>query len=393
MFVCKICGNEVKQGQAFCPTCGADVVDNYETVCPVCSSKNGAGSRYCAKCGGILAVMRKPVCAVCGSKNLPGALFCVSCGAPIVIEKETHAEEIMMDARKTKMRLDNMERDRMAAVDKEIEEKRARANEENEIARQEIDQYKLKVEEDLEKRKAILGAYREKINELGSEDVALLQKMSEALKNYSAYYADPYSQIDEDNIEGETYVCPACGTINPLDATACTHCGRSKARAMLLLAKGKIKQSPPVKRKQDIIPAPAQKYDVPRVPSLDEFEKRFENEPKEEVKEEQKKGKPQDFSGPSAPNPYYGYSPYQGAYPPPMPGQMPVQGQPMQGYYAPGNPYQMMPIVQPVAFVPYVTQEQPLMQYTPTAEPIQPKAAQPKPVQPQQEQQTKKKRK
>ena len=33
-----------------------------------------------------------------------------------------------------------------------------------------------------------------------------------------------------------------------------------------------------------------------------------------------------------------------------------------------GEPYQMPPIVQPVAFVPYVTQEQPLMQYLPTGE-------------------------
>lgn len=67
----------------------------------------------------------------------------------------------------------------------------------------------------------------------------LLKKMSTALKTYSKYYADPYTQIDEDDIEGDTYVCPACGTINPLTATACTHCGRNKARALLLLAKTK----------------------------------------------------------------------------------------------------------------------------------------------------------
>ena len=117
MFVCKICGNEVKQGQAFCIKCGADVVENYETVCPICGAKNGAGSRYCASCGGILSVMRKPVCAVCGAKNLPGAKYCVSCGAPINLDSETHSDNDMLDARKTKKRLDTMERDRMAAVD------------------------------------------------------------------------------------------------------------------------------------------------------------------------------------------------------------------------------------------------------------------------------------
>lgn len=95
--------------------------------------------------------------------------------------------------------------------------------------------------------------------------------MSVALQSYAKYYADPYSQIDEDDIEGETYVCPACGTINPLDATACTHCGRDKARALLLLAKNKIKQSPPVKRKQKIVPPPQADLEVEKTPTLDEF--------------------------------------------------------------------------------------------------------------------------
>ena len=42
-----------------------------------------------------------------------------------------------------------------------------------------------------------------------------------------------------------------------------------------------------------------------------------------------------------------------------------------------GKPYQMPPIVQPVAFVPYVTQEQPLMQYSPTAVEAKPQRAVP----------------
>ena len=45
-----------------------------------------------------------------------------------------------------------------------------------------------------------------------------------------------------------------------------------------------------------------------------------------------------------------------------------------------GDGYQMPPIVQPVAFVPYVTQEQPLMQYSPVIE--EPKKAQPAPQPP-----------
>lgn len=41
-------------------------------------------------------------------------------------------------------------------------------------------------------------------------------------------------------------------------------------------------------------------------------------------------------------------------------------------YYQEEQRRQMPPIVQPVAFVPYVTQEQPLMQYSPDAVPSRP---------------------
>lgn len=365
MFVCKICGNEVKQGQAFCQTCGADVVDNYETVCPVCNSKNGAGSRYCARCGGILQVMRKPVCVVCGAQNLPGAKYCVSCGAPIELNAETHSDFDMLDARKAKQRLDNMERDRMAAVDKEIAEKRAKAAEEKEKAIKEVDEYRKRCELEYREKAGTLEAYRERLNELGSEDVELLKKISVALKEYSKYYADPYSQIDEDDIETDTYVCPSCGTINPLNATACTNCGRSKARSLLLLAKEKIVQHPPIKRKQRIIAPPDEDLEKQKTPTLEEFaaEGQKQEVAADEIKEETQKTAgqeaPGDFSGPGHmgyPYPPYPYAAYGAPYGPAQGGY----------YYAPNDPHrQMPPIVQPVAFVPYVTQEQPLMQYLP----------------------------
>ncbi|MCM1305906.1 MAG: zinc ribbon domain-containing protein [Firmicutes bacterium] len=384
MFVCKICGNEVKQGQAFCGKCGADVVENYETVCPICGTKNGAGSRYCARCGGILSVMRKPVCEVCGARNLPGAKYCVSCGAPININSETHSDSDMFDARKAKKRLDNMERDRMAAVDKEIAEKRAKVAEEKEEAIKEVERYKAKCEEDYSHKLSTLEAYKDKINELGAEDVEQLKKVSVSLKDYSRYYADPYSQIDEDDIETETYVCPACGTINPLTATACTNCGRNKARALLLLAKNKIKQSPPVKRKQRIIPAPEEDLKRDTIPSIEEFEAKTAKPATEQTAASEKpveqdaKEPPADFSGrPQYPQygypypPYPPYAPYQPPYPyPPQAPQYAAQqaGAPMdygEYCYQEEMRRQMPPIVQPVAFVPYVTQEQPLMQYSP----------------------------
>lgn len=364
MFVCKICGNEVKQGQAFCQTCGADVVENYQTVCPICGAKNSAGSRYCAKCGGILQVMRKPVCGVCGTKNLPGAKFCVACGAPIALNSETHSDNDMIDALKAKKRLDTIERDRMAAVDKEIAKKRAQVAEEKEQAILEVEQYRAKCEEEYSHKLITLEEYKKRLNELGSDDVDLLKKISASLKDYSKYYADPYSQIDEDDIEAETYVCPACGTINPLTATACTNCGRNKARALLLLAKNKIKQSPPVKRKHRIIPVPEEDLNKRAELTLESFEVEKEKKQTRQVEtvekeESARKEPPADFSGPA---PHYGgypYPPYPYAYPPYA---MPYPG----GGYMPENERrQMPPIVQPVAFVPYVTQEQPLMQYSP----------------------------
>lgn len=363
MFICKFCGHEVKQGQAFCPNCHADVVENYETVCSVCGSKNVGGSRYCAKCGSVLQVMRKPVCLVCGAKNLPGAKYCVSCGAPLPIENETHSSEDMIDARKMKQRLDNMERDRLQAVEKEIEKEREKIADEREKALREIENSKVQAHEEYRKKLAEFDDYRCYLAELGVEDVELLKKASNALKDYSKYYADPYTQIDEDEIDTETYVCPACGTINPLTATACTNCGRNKARALLLLAKNKIKQSPPVKRKIRIIPVPEEDLKRGKTPTLDEFIGRSDEPEKEPVKKTEetvKQDAPSNFSGPPQAPYYYPYPPYAGYQ-----GQAQYPQMPNAGYYVPSEPRQMPPIVQPVAFVPYVTQEQPLMQYLP----------------------------
>lgn len=361
MFVCKICSTEVKPGQAFCPTCGADVVENYETVCSVCGSKNVGGSRYCARCGGILNVLRKPICQVCGAKNLPGAQYCVSCGAPLQVDSETHSDADMIDARKAKRKVDSIMRERMAACDREIAEKRAKADEDREAALAAVEQQRQDMECEYQGKVKALEQYKAKLEEFGSEDVAQLRTLSGSLKDYASYYADPYSQLDDDEIDGDTYVCPACGNVNPPSATACTNCGRNRARALLLLAKNKIKQSPPVKRKRKVIEPPEEQLRNEPFPTLEEYSEQqaASNAPHDA---DAKKEAPADFSGHA---PYaYPYPPYGYPYPyPPMPAA---------GAYAPpytlgedGKPYQMPPIVQPVAFVPYVTQEQPLMQYVP----------------------------
>lgn len=378
MFTCKICGSEVVPGQAFCTTCGADVADNYESECPSCGTKNSAGSRYCAKCGNILGVLAKPVCVICGAKNLPGAKFCVSCGAPLQRNEETHDSLDVIEMRKTKMKLDLLVKERMKGIDKEIADKRAKMLDDKAKSIQEVDDYRERTNQELSKQARILDAYREKIDEMGSEDIAKLRKAAVNLKELVGYYSDPYSEIDEDEIESETYVCPACGTINPLTVTACLHCGRNRARATLLLAKGKIKQSPPVKRKAKKIHVDEINLETPKTPTFDEFAgKEFEKAQTKTI-EKPKAEEQNNFTQPNQFPNGYPYAPYP-AYP-----SQPYAA-PQYPYAPPvlynketGEPYQMPPIVQPVAFVPYVTQDQPLMQYTPADVPVTPVA---KPVQ------------
>ncbi len=360
MFTCKVCGSAVEAGQAFCTTCGADVAESYECECSSCGTKNPAGNRYCAKCGNILGVLAKPTCIICGAKNLPGAKFCVSCGAPLPRNEETHDSLDVIEMRKTKMKLDLLVKERMKGIDKEINDKRAKMLDDKAKSLKEVDDYREKTNAELTKQANMLDAYREKINEMGSEDVAKLRKISAGIKDSVAYYSDPYSEIDEDQIEEETYVCPICGAINPLTVTACNHCGRSRARSTLLLAKGKIKQSPPVRHKTKKLPAPEVNLEAPHTPTFDEFAgEEFEKAQNKLIEVE----KPAEAHAPVAPAPNacpnavpYPAAPYGYPYPP----------------YATtiynretGEPYQMPPIVQPVAFVPYVTQDQPLMQYIP----------------------------
>lgn len=375
MFTCKICGSEVVPGQAYCTTCGADVAESYEAECPSCGTKNSAGSRYCAKCGNILGVLAKPVCVICGAKNLPGAKFCVSCGAPLQRNEETHDSLDVIEMRKTKMKLDLLVKERMKGIDKEIADKRAKMLDDKAKSIQEVDDYRERTNQELSKQARILDAYREKIDEMGSEDVAKLRKAATNLKELVGYYSDPYSEIDEDEIESETYVCPACGTINPLTVTACLHCGRNRARATLLLAKGKIKQSPPVKRKSKKIPVDEINLEVPKTPTFDEFAgKEFESAQTKTI-EKPKAEEQANFTQPAGYAGAYPYPPYPAypAQPYPAPQQYPY-APPVLYNKETGEPYQMPPIVQPVAFVPYVTQDQPLMQYTPTDMPTAPVA-------------------
>ena len=376
MLKCKVCGNSVSPGMAYCPSCGADVVRSYEARCPKCGTVNPAGSRFCAACGTILESLRKPKCAICGAENMPGAKYCVSCGAPIVMEDDTHSTDDFLAMQKAKRSLDIMEKERLEEIDKEIAKRRADFEATKESFINEMQERIHNADDELNKKAALLDEYRNKLNELGPEDVAQLKKLSQALKSYAIYYSDPSSAVSDDSYEGATYVCPVCGTINPADIAACTHCGRNKARSIILLNKGKISQAKAVKRNIEIIKAPQADVSPDPNPTFSEFAQgKFEPvDVDTEI--------PEDYNR----NAQLG----QGNMPYGTPGMQNggqningfnnFQGQNPYMYYG-RDPYQMPPILQPVAFVPYVTQEQPLMQYTPTDRFNQPKVTM-KPVTP-----------
>lgn len=359
MFTCKVCGSEVQRGQAYCTTCGAEVVSNYEVTCPTCGTKNNAGCRFCANCGGVLGVLRKPVCDICGTVNLPGTKFCVVCGAPVSESDSPFTEEDILKFRENKLNVDLMVKERMKAADKEIAEMKERVADDKTKAMMEIEDYRKKTNEEFSKQAKMLDAYRDKVNELGSEDVAQLKKLSQAIRNYSAYYANPYSAAENMDELKDPFICPVCGGINAGDAVKCTRCGRSRARSILLLAKGKIKQSPPVRKKVRVLGAPDESLEARKTPTFDEFAgaafAEAQNKPIEKQEDRQDGAK---FAGQPF-VPAGGYYPYPAATP---------YGAPVFYNRETGEPYQMPPIVQPVAFVPYVTQDQPLMQYSPTGE-------------------------
>ena len=356
MFTCKICGSEVTRGQAYCSHCGADVVSNYEVVCPACGTLNGAGNRFCAHCGALLGVLRKPVCSICGAENLPGVKFCVVCGAPVVDFESPLTEQDVLEMRKNKMNVDLMIKERMRVADREIEQMKRKVGEDKARALKEIEDYRKKTNDEFTKQAKLLDAYREKVNELGSEDVARIGKLAASLRSQARFYNDPYSALDEVS-EGEgVFVCPICGTVNAPDAVKCVRCGRSKARSKLLLAKGKIKQSPPVRKKTRMIAAAEEDLSVAGTPTFDEFAgEAFEEAQNQPIEVASDAPAVADYTGGQA-------RVAQGGYP------YPPAGYGVPYYGADGISRQMPPIVQPVAFVPYVTQDQPLMQYTPTGE-------------------------
>lgn len=344
MFYCRNCKSQVTAGQSICSSCGCDVIDNYETVCPACKTRNIGGSRFCSSCGGILSVIKRPVCVICGAQNVPGAKFCCSCGGPMLMVEETHSREDIMEQRKQKMRTDLIAKEKLQQVDDEIARRRVKIAEEESKARDIISEREQEYDDYIKHKAEKLEAYKARLEEADSLDVAKLKKLAKAVRSYSAFLATPFSELNDADKRRAIFVCPVCGAENSLKDTVCYACGRNKQRTVELYKKGKIVKHPSFSMMNKKTVRHKEQVDIADVKRLKLEDMPDDYVPKFKRNEGAQKG---DYSQ----SRQYAQN-----------GQMINHG--FAGAQNSTEPYQMPPIVQPVAFVPYVTQDQPVLQIT-----------------------------
>lgn len=152
-----------------------------------------------------------------------------------------------------------------------------------------------------------------------TESIKKLKTLIPEILAYKQAIGDPFAGASAEDIDKMTYICPVCGKRNNLSDEKCKRCGRDRKRTAELATKGLVTKF------EDAVCVPEKKFAPTPVelPALN-------STPKHEFK----KGKPaadslSRFGGMST------------------------------GY---GGYGQMSPIVQPIAIVPYVSQEQPLWQ-------------------------------
>lgn len=165
------------------------------------------------------------------------------------------------------------------------------------------------------------GIPGEKKTELESESVEKLKKIVPEIKAYVEANT-PFAGASEAEIAKMTYICPVCGKVNSLDAENCKRCGRNKKRTAVLIAKNRIVSF------EDANAIPDRLYKPQK--STTNAEDNQKNTAKTEG-----------FYGRKSANAAQGYN---------------SNGLNTGGFG------QMTPIVQPLAIVPYVSQEQPLWQ-------------------------------
>jgi ribosomal protein L40E len=392
MFVCKQCNTEVTAGISNCPSCGCDVVENYLVNCISCGKQNKGGNRFCSACGALLPMIKKPICIICGTQNTPGAKFCYNCGGPILMTEDTHTEADIIEQRKQKMRADLIEKERLKAVDEEVAKRRQKITAEELKSRDNIMQREREFDEYIHEKAKKLERYKTLLEEIDSPDATKLKKLAKGVRLYSWFLSVPFNELSEEQKKEALFVCPVCGAENSLDAKNCYACGREKRRTIELEKKGKIvkiKNFGAMNKKVVKPPIAPDISDVPR-PELDDIldnARSISQTLADERRSEIRNGAygasqrhPLEFGQPArqafaqSAYPQNGYAQNFEQYAPQenqrlpqeqdaQPQQPPRQTEPAFANAKPSEPYQMPPIIQPVAFVPYVTQDQPLLQY------------------------------
>lgn len=355
MFYCKKCNAQVGAGMAKCPGCGNDIVESYEVDCISCGALNKGGNRFCSSCGALLPMIKKPICVICGTMNVPGAKFCCNCGGPILMTEDTHTEEDIIEQRKQKMRADLIEKERLTSVEQEVSRRRQKITQEELNSRDSIIKREKEFDEYIHEKARKLERYKKLLEEIDSPDIIKLKKLSKGIRSYSQFLANPYGELYEEDKENALYICPVCGAENALEVTECRACGRNKERTEKLKSKSKIvKMKNFGKMNQIFVPAPFELNieDVGR-PSIDDLKDNAKTI--SDILSNDRSSR-QSVAAVTNNNAVE---------------RTDAQGTVISNKVAPsfqgmqqGEPYQMPPIIQPVAFVPYVTQDQPLLQYT-----------------------------
>lgn len=170
------------------------------------------------------------------------------------------------------------------------------------------------------------------------EYVGKLKMIVPQLKNIKSKLSNQFLGASAEQIKQMTYICPICGKINLNEDKNCIRCGRNRRRTANLIAKDLVTSfDKAVAIEPEIVVI------IESLPKV---------QPKEEIAVKATDVANTELINNGVPN-------YMEMYQQMM-AQNALQG--MQGMS--GNPnQQMMPIIQPIAFVPYVSQDQPLLQY------------------------------
>jgi len=304
--------------------------------------------------------------------------------------EDTHTEADIIEQRKQKMRADLIEKERLKSVDEEVAKRRQKITAEELKSRDNIMQREREYDEYIHQKAKKLERYKTLLEEIDSPDAAKLKKLAKGARLYSWFLSTPFANLSPEQKKEVLFICPVCGAENSLDAKNCYACGRDKKRTLELEKKGKLVKIKDfgAMNKNLVKPPFAPDISDAHRPSLDDMpdnarsitqvladERRsetrggayahsqgaiflggnYQNRGDSQSREKSNLDYAQNREG------YDSYSAQdeqqrQGA-------PAPQQPEPAFLNAKPGETYQMPPIIQPVAFVPYVTQDQPLLQY------------------------------